>query len=102
MWARLHEEDSHALGCPSYVVLDNLKEGSSLRRDAQVNPYEKASTLITSNRSLDDWAKLLGDAVVAGPLPDRIMHHGAPAQVRGQELASEGGQPRVAKRASAD
>ena len=38
--------------------------------------YEKASTVLTSNRGLDDWAKLLGDVVVVGPLLDRFMHHG--------------------------
>jgi DNA replication protein DnaC len=38
--------------------------------------YEKASTLITSNREIDDWAKLLGDAVIVTPLLDRLMHHG--------------------------
>lgn len=27
IWARLHEEAFRALGCPRYVVLDNLKEG---------------------------------------------------------------------------
>jgi DNA replication protein DnaC len=41
-----------------------------------VNRYEKASTIVTSNL-LKDWGKLLGDAVAAGPLPDRILHHGA-------------------------
>jgi DNA replication protein DnaC len=43
-----------------------------------MNRYEKASTIITSNRAFDDWAKLLGDAVVAAPLLDRLMHHGHP------------------------
>ena len=53
--------------------------------------YEKASTIITSNRPLDDWAKLLGDVVVVTPLLDRLMHHGHLLEVRGQELAAEGG-----------
>ncbi len=35
-----------------------------------------ASTIITSNRSLEDWARLLGDVVVVTPLLDRLMHHG--------------------------
>ena len=29
--------------------------------DVLMSRYEKASTIITSNRGLDDWAKLLGD-----------------------------------------
>ena len=32
IWAELHEEAFRALGgCPQYIVLDNLKEGSSTR-----------------------------------------------------------------------
>jgi DNA replication protein DnaC len=44
--------------------------------DLLMGRYEKASTLITSNRPLDDWGKLLGDVVVVTPLLDRLMHHG--------------------------
>jgi len=38
--------------------------------------YEKAATIITSNRVIDDWPALLGDVVVVAPLLDRLMHHG--------------------------
>ena len=44
--------------------------------DLLMSRYEKASTLITSNRPFDDWGKLLGDVVVVTPLLDRLLHHG--------------------------
>ena len=44
--------------------------------DVIMGRYEKASTIITSNRPLEDWARLLGDVVVVTPLLDRLMHHG--------------------------
>jgi hypothetical protein len=44
--------------------------------DLIMSRYEKASTLITSNREIEDWAKLMGDAVIVTPLLDRLMHHG--------------------------
>ena len=44
--------------------------------DVLMARYEKASTIITSNRPLDDWTRLLGDVVVVTPLLDRLMHHG--------------------------
>lgn len=44
--------------------------------DVLISRYEKHSTLLTSNRDVDDWPKLLGDAVVVTPLLDRLMHHG--------------------------
>ena len=38
--------------------------------------YERASTLLTSNRPVEDWGKLLGDAAAVGAILDRLLHHG--------------------------
>jgi DNA replication protein DnaC len=38
--------------------------------------YERASTLVTSNRPVDDWGKLLGDAAAVSAMLDRLLHHG--------------------------
>lgn len=38
--------------------------------------YERASTLLTSNRPVEDWGKLLGDAAAVGAMLDRLLHHG--------------------------
>jgi hypothetical protein len=37
--------------------------------------YERASTLLTSNRRVDDWGKLLGDTGAVTALLDRLLHH---------------------------
>ena len=37
--------------------------------------YERASTLLTSNRPVDDWGKLLGDTAAVSALLDRLLHH---------------------------
>jgi DNA replication protein DnaC len=37
--------------------------------------YERASTLLTSNRPVDDWGKLLGDTAADTALLDRLLHH---------------------------
>lgn len=37
--------------------------------------YERASTLLTSNRPIDDWGKLLGDTAAVTALLDRLLHH---------------------------
>ena len=37
--------------------------------------YERASTLITSNRPVEDWGKLLGDTAAVTALLDRLLHH---------------------------
>ena len=38
--------------------------------------YERASTVLTSNRPVEDWGKLLGDVAAVTALLDRILHHG--------------------------
>jgi DNA replication protein DnaC len=37
--------------------------------------YERASTILTSNRPVDDWGKLLGDTAAVTALLDRLLHH---------------------------
>jgi DNA replication protein DnaC len=37
--------------------------------------YERASRLLTSNRPVDDWGKLLGDTAAVTALLDRLLHH---------------------------
>ncbi|MHB8742698.1 MAG: ATP-binding protein [Sulfuricaulis sp.] len=44
--------------------------------DILMSRYEKAATIVTSNRIIEDWPNLLGDVVVVAPLLDRLMHHG--------------------------
>jgi len=37
--------------------------------------YERVSTILTSNRPVDDWGKLLGDNAAVTALLDRLLHH---------------------------
>jgi DNA replication protein DnaC len=37
--------------------------------------YERASTLMTSNRPVEDWGKLLGDTAAVAAFLDRLLHH---------------------------
>lgn len=63
--------------------------------------YEKASTIVTSNRPLDDWGQLLGDPVVVTPLLDRLMHHGHLLRFEGKSWRLKEAAARAAKRAAA-
>jgi DNA replication protein DnaC len=38
--------------------------------------YERVSTLLTSNRPVDDWGKVLGDTAAVSSMLDRLLHHG--------------------------
>jgi DNA replication protein DnaC len=37
--------------------------------------YEHASTLVTSNRPVEDWGRLLGDTAAVSAMLDRLLHH---------------------------
>jgi DNA replication protein DnaC len=67
--------------------------------DVIMSRYEKQSTLITSNRSIDDWGKLLGDVVVVAPLLDRLMHHGHLLKLEGKSWRLRESAARLAKSA---
>ena len=40
-----------------------------------IRRYERTSTILTSNRPVDDWGKLLGDTAAVSALLDRMLHH---------------------------
>lgn len=46
--------------------------------------YERASTIITSNRPLDDWPKMFGDTPAVAAFLDRLMHHAHLIEIRGK------------------
>ena len=37
--------------------------------------YEKLSIIITSNKSFENWAEMMGDSVMTTALLDRLLHH---------------------------
>lgn len=67
--------------------------------DVLMNRYEKLSTIITSNRLVEDWPKLLGDVVVVTPLLDRVMHRGHLLKFEGKSWRLKEAAERLAKRA---
>jgi hypothetical protein len=46
--------------------------------------YETRSTMMTSNRPLEDWGKLLGDVPAATAILDRFLHHAEIIQITGK------------------
>ena len=68
--------------------------------DVLMARYERASTILTSNRPLDDWTRLLGDVVVVTPLLDRLMHHGHLLKFEGKSWRLREAAARAALRAS--
>jgi len=45
--------------------------------------YERASTIITSNKSFVDWAELFHDPVIVTAILDRFLHHSIVVNIKG-------------------
>jgi hypothetical protein len=45
--------------------------------------YETASTVLTSNKSFEEWGEIFGDDVMAAALMDRLLHHCHVVNIRG-------------------
>lgn len=52
--------------------------------------YERKATIITSNKSLTDWGKVLHDTALASALVDRLMHHGDVFYLKGESYRLKG------------
>jgi len=46
--------------------------------------YENRSTIMTSNRPLEEWGKLPGDVPTAGAILDRFLHHAQTIAITGR------------------
>lgn len=45
--------------------------------------YERGSILLTSNKAFAEWGEVLGDAVIATAILDRLLHHSHVLNIRG-------------------
>ena len=48
--------------------------------------YERASTVMTSNKGFEEWGKVLGDELMATALIDRVLHHCHLVNIRGNSF----------------
>jgi DNA replication protein DnaC len=60
--------------------------------------YEVRSTLMTSNRPLEEWGKLIGDVPAATAILDRFLHHANLIKIKGKSYRMK----EAAKTASID
>jgi DNA replication protein DnaC len=45
--------------------------------------YEKASTIITSNKSFNEWTELFEDPIIVTAILDRLLHHSVIINIKG-------------------
>jgi DNA replication protein DnaC len=74
---------------PSLLVVDEIgylpvtRTGAVLFFQLIGRRYEHASTVLTSNKSFEEWGEVLGDEVMAAALIDRVLHHCHLVNIRG-------------------
>jgi hypothetical protein len=66
------------IGLPTLATLDGLSSSRIWRR------HENRSMLMTSNRPLEDWAKLIGDVPAATAILDRFLQHATIINITGR------------------
>jgi DNA replication protein DnaC len=63
------------------VIIDEIGYTPIERKEANLffnlisELYEKSSIILTSNKSFDSWAEMMGDEVMTTALLDRLLHH---------------------------
>jgi len=57
-----------------YLTVASKRSGEYLL-EIVMRRYETKSTMMTSNRPLEDWGKLVGDVPSATAILDRFLHH---------------------------
>jgi DNA replication protein DnaC len=74
---------------PALLVVDEIgylpisRTGAMLFFQLIARRYERASTVLTSNKSFDEWGEIFGDEVMAAALIDRLVHHSHIVNIRG-------------------
>jgi len=86
---------------PDLLIIDDMGMKQLPKRSGEylfeiiMRRYENHSTMMTSNRPLEDWGKLIGDVPSATAILDRFLHHAELITIKGRSY-------RLQNRASQD
>ena len=75
---------------PDLLIIDDMGMKQLPKRSGEYlfevfhRRYELRSTIMTSNRPLEDWGKLLGDVPTATAILDRFLHRAEIIAVNGR------------------
>lgn len=75
---------------PDLLIIDDMGIKQLPKRSGEylfeiiMRRYEVRSTLMTSNRPVEEWGKLIGDVPAAGAILDRLLHHATIVEMPGR------------------
>jgi DNA replication protein DnaC len=82
---------------PDLLIIDDMGMKQLPRRSGEclleiiMRRHENRSTMMTSNRPLEDWAKLIGDAPAATAILDRFLQHATIINITGRSYRLRNG-----------
>ena len=90
---------------PDLLIIDDMglkilpSKSGEILLEIIMRRYENRSTMMTSNRPIEEWGKLLSDVPAAGAILDRLLHHAEiiPITGRSYRLQSNAKQPQTKK-----
>lgn len=92
---------------PDLLIIDDMGMKQLPRRSGEylleiiMRRHENRSTMMTSNRPLEDWAKLIGDVPAATAILDRFLQHATLINITGKSYRlRHGGQPTGSEKAN--
>jgi DNA replication protein DnaC len=96
---------------PDLLIIDDMglkvlpSKSGEILFEIIMRRYENRSTMMTSNRPIEEWGKLLSDVPAAGAILDRLLHHAELIPITGrsyrlQDSAKEQNTRKAAKRDS--
>jgi DNA replication protein DnaC len=84
------ERSLQQLAYPKVLIIDEIgylplsQEEASLFFRLVVRRYERASLIVTSNKSFLDWGEVFNDHVLATAILDRLLHHATSLNIKGE------------------
>lgn len=75
---------------PDLLIIDDMglkqlpKRSGEYLFEVIMRRYEVRSTIMTSNRPIEDWGKLIGDVPTAGAILDRFLQHAEVISINGK------------------
>ena len=75
---------------PDLLIIDDMGMKQLPKRSGEyffeviMRRHETRSTMMTSNRPLEDWGKLIGDVPAATAILDRFLHHAEIITIKGR------------------
>ena len=74
----------------AFPLTAGLKFTKNLPFQLMNRRYERASTVLTSNKGFEEWGQILGDEVMAAALLDRVLHRCHIVNIRGNSYRLRG------------